>query len=468
MEIQGTTRLLGLIGNPVAHTLSPLIHNMLAEQCGCDVVYTPLQVGQSGLLEDAVRGAYALNVLGMNVTVPYKQDVMRCLCDIDPIAKRIGAVNTLVRIPEGYKGYNTDYIGLRRALEANGIHPGAQDAVLIGAGGAARAAGFMCGTAGVRRLFILNRSQEHAKALADDLADAFGDMKIEVMDIRDAELIPSDHFLAIQCTSVGLAPDTQACPVTAPSFFRKAAAAYDMIYNPETTRFLQLCREAGTPCCNGADMLLWQAVMAFELWTGAHPSQSDVEAVRQKLLAALGHKADRKLRNIVLVGFMGSGKTRIGRELAKQTGCPQLDTDDMIEKAAGMPVSRIFSLEGEQSFRDRETELLETLVADAEEGKIYSAGGGIILREKNRRLLKQLGTVVLLNAEPETVLERIGGDTSRPLLQVEDKLAKAKQMLDSRQAAYLDSADFSVQTDYRAPAMIAGEILRRCSFFSCI
>ena len=468
MSIQGTTRLLGLIGNPVRHTLSPLIHNMLAEQCGCDTVYTPLQVEQSGLLQDAVRGAHALNILGMNVTVPYKQDIMPYLCEIDPVAKSIGAVNTLVRTPEGYKGYNTDYIGLRMALEVNGIDPAAQDAVLIGAGGAARAAGFMCGTAGVGRLLILNRSKAHANALAADLGKAFENMRIEVHDIRDAEHIPADHFLAIQCTSVGLAPDTEASPVTAPSFFQKTSAAYDMIYNPETTRFLELCRESGTVCCNGADMLLWQAVAAFELWTGIHPPQGDVEAVRRSLLAQLRRQSGTKLRNIVLVGFMGSGKSRIGRELAKQTGCPQLDMDELIEKTAGMSISRIFSEEGEEGFRDRETHLLRTLVSQAQEGRIYSAGGGTVLRKENRQLLRSLGTVVLLSAAPETILERIGKDTSRPLLQAGNKLEKTKTMLRSRQEAYEDSADLTVQTDYRAPSMIADEILRRCSFFSCI
>ena len=120
-EIDGKTRVLGLLGNPVAHTFSPAIHNTVAEETGDNVVYVPFHVESEEQLGDAVRGAYALNLLGLNVTVPYKQAVIPYLKEIDPVAKAIGAVNTLVRVDGGSRGYNTDYKGLRRALEAEGV-----------------------------------------------------------------------------------------------------------------------------------------------------------------------------------------------------------------------------------------------------------------------------------------------------------------------------------------------------------
>ena len=120
MEITGTTRTCGLMGNPVEHTLSPVIHNTLAERLGHNLVYVPFLV-QPDKLDEAVKGAEALNLLGLNVTVPYKSDVIKSLAAIDPLAKNIGAVNTLVRVANGYKGYNTDMEGLYRAMQSEQI-----------------------------------------------------------------------------------------------------------------------------------------------------------------------------------------------------------------------------------------------------------------------------------------------------------------------------------------------------------
>ena len=137
-DIGGTTKLCGLIGNPVGHTKSPAIHNLLAERTGFDLAYGAFPVPE-GSLESAVKGAFALGIFGMNVTVPYKQEVIPFLCDIDPLAKKIGSVNTLVRCENGYKGYNTDMPGLMRAFESDGVDIKGEDIVVLGAGGVARA-----------------------------------------------------------------------------------------------------------------------------------------------------------------------------------------------------------------------------------------------------------------------------------------------------------------------------------------
>lgn len=297
--ISGKTRLCGLIGNPVGHTLSPLIHNTLAQLTGTDLVYVPLQVEDEDSLGEAVRGAYDLNLFGINVTVPYKSAVIPFLRDIDPSAEKIGAVNTLVRVDGGYKGYNTDCSGIGSALNANGVcFPADQTygrnglirtdtVVMIGAGGAAKAACYMCGEKGVRRLIILNRTVEHAARLAETVQKDFPSMAVSSMPLSKAPEIRENGFLAIQCTKAGLTPKVNETPVADRAFFQKAAAVYDVIYNPEETLFLRLARQEGTPGWCGLDMLLQQGISAFKLWTGIKPGEEQVEKVREHLWTTL-------------------------------------------------------------------------------------------------------------------------------------------------------------------------------------
>ncbi len=299
-SIDGKTAVYGLIGNPVAHSFSPLIHNTLAEGLGKNLVYTTFPVLDENQVGEAVKGAYALGIQGMNVTVPYKSKVIPFLSEIDPIAKAIGAVNTLVRTPNGYKGYNTDYRGLRKSLEENGVVLAGMRVVLIGAGGAARAVGFMCGEAGVTELLILNRSLPNAERFAEELCGQFPSMKVRVGLLTDAidelkrlKMAESStsagendklKTLAIQGTNVGMSPDIDSSPVE-PAFFEMIDVAYDCVYNPEETKFLRLALAAGKPAQNGIDMLLWQGVLAFEYWTGIHPDEALTEEVREKLHA---------------------------------------------------------------------------------------------------------------------------------------------------------------------------------------
>ncbi len=299
--IDGKTAVYGLIGNPVAHSFSPLIHNTLAEGLQKNLVYTTFPVAEEDRVGEAVKGAYALGIQGMNVTVPYKSEVIPFLAEIDPIAQAIGAVNTLVRTPEGYKGYNTDYRGLRKSLEETGLVLAGMRVVLIGAGGAARAVGFMCGEAGVSELLILNRTLPKAQLFADELGGLFPSMKVrvglltnavdELERVKTAECstASSDQdvmkTLAIQGTNVGMSPDIASSPVEDPAFFDMIDAAYDCVYNPEETKFLKLARKAGKPAQNGIDMLLWQGILAFEYWTGIHPEETLTEEVREKLHA---------------------------------------------------------------------------------------------------------------------------------------------------------------------------------------
>lgn len=477
-EITGTTRLCGIIGNPVEHTFSPYIHNTLAELMGTNLVYVPFHVMDPETLQTAVYGAYDLNVLGMNVTVPYKSAVMPFLKDVDETAAAIGAVNTLVRVEGGYKGYNTDYLGLARALKsADAI---GENVVIVGAGGAARAAGFVCGTNGVKHVVILNRTIAKAHALAQELATIFPEMEIQVMPLSAAGELPvygDGRYLAIQCTKVGLAPNVDETPITDTAFYKRLNYAYDCIYLPENTMFMRLAAEQGVPCACGIDMLLWQGISAYELWTNTHPTQEEVEAARESLRRHFqslaqkeraqqgdhGTKEDPVIpaRNLVLVGFMGSGKTTIGDALAAATGMPHKDTDTIVEESVGTSIKEIFHTQGERAFRHLETRTL-TILSDTDTSPtVYSTGGGIVVDEVNRPLLRQLGTVVWLRVRPETVIDRLGDDDTRPMLMAPDRNKRVQDLMESRREAYAGSADIVVDVDDKTPQEIVQEILRR-------
>ncbi len=289
MEINGKTKLCGLIGHPVGHTLSPTIHNTLAQELGQDLIYVPLPV-EPGYLGDAVKGGYGLGLLGMNVTVPYKSDVITFLKNVEPMAARIGAVNTLVRNDEqgGYDGYNTDIFGLERALREDGITLQGQNVVLLGAGGAARAAAFLCGQQQAGRVWIVNRTLEKAQLLAEELRKNYPELQVEALtyaqmeDPKDSSL-PDGGLIVLQCTSVGLYPHCEDTPVTEPAFFSRIAYAFDLIYRPEETKFLRLVREAGGRTANGLAMLLWQGVAAYEYWNKVDVSSEQAAAVMERL-----------------------------------------------------------------------------------------------------------------------------------------------------------------------------------------
>jgi shikimate dehydrogenase len=287
MVINGHTKTLGLIGNPVEHTYSPLIHMSLAEFFQDNYAYLPFRV-EKGALEAAVAGAYALGMAGLNVTVPYKQEVMPYLIGVDEDAAKAGAVNTLVREGNGYKGYNTDIPGLYRAMCADHVEIKGREVLLIGAGGAARAAAYMLLKYGAGRIVILNRTRERAGELAEELNREKGQALAEGMSFDQvSELDGHKRFLAIQATSVGMAPKVDETVITQESFYEKLDTAYDLIFNPTETLFLKKARQAGAQTYNGGKMLLYQGITAYELWTGHTVSGEVMELVYEKLDAAM-------------------------------------------------------------------------------------------------------------------------------------------------------------------------------------
>ena len=285
-DINGYTRTCGLIGNPVEHTLSPVIHNTLSAVLGKNLAYVPFHV-ETGRLEEAVKGAFALNLLGMNVTVPYKSDVIPYLVDIDPLAEHIGAVNTLVRTEKGYKGYNTDMPGLYRAMCEDGVKIKGKKVLILGAGGVARAVAMMLLDKGAKKAFILNRTQQKAQEVADEVNHLAGKKFAKAMSIDAYDTLPEgERYLAIQATSVGMYPDCDAAVITDPAFYKKVHTGYDLIFNPSKTRFMELVEEQGGKACNGAKMLLYQGIIAFELWTDCEVEQWLADKVYERMQQA--------------------------------------------------------------------------------------------------------------------------------------------------------------------------------------
>jgi len=277
-EIKGTTKVCGLIGNPVAHSISPLIHNHLAEFENIDLAYVTFKV-ESSKVAEAVKGAYELNVFGLNVTVPHKNEVISALVDIDPLARNIGAVNTLVRDKGGFKGYNTDILGFQRQLIDANIELMGNDVIIIGAGGAARAILFLCGQEGANSIYILNRTLENAQQLAKDVNKAL-DINVAIgMKIEDYNLLPNKQFITIQTTSVGLHPNDDCAPIENLDFYDKVSVGVDIIYNPTKTKFMKLVESKGKIAYNGLKMLLYQGVCAFELWNEIKVSEDVIEEV---------------------------------------------------------------------------------------------------------------------------------------------------------------------------------------------
>lgn len=454
--MDGRTKVCGLIGNPVEHSLSPLMHNFYARETGTNLVYAPFQV-EDGDVGAAVKGAFALGFLGMNVTAPHKQRVMEHLAGLDEAARAIGAVNTLVRAPEGFKGYNTDAGGLKMALKKTGAQIQGKECILLGAGGAAKAAAYVLADEGAEKVWILNRNLEKARGLADEINRLFGRPVMEALGLSGyRQLKGGRRYLAVQCTSVGMGESQGQAVIEDEAFYRLIHTGLDIIYNPAQTRFMQLVRAQGGRAFNGLDMLLWQGIIAYELWNPqAKISRLTAAIARRRMMEALGQCGGKSL---VLIGFMGAGKSSVAKCYSRLYGLPLVDTDQRIEELAGMPIRQIFETQGEQAFRDFETRMLEELLEEPGD-RVISVGGGLPLREENRRLISCLGTVVYLEAAPETILKRLGPDvSSRPMLKAPDVGARVKELLAQRGPIYSQAARRVVDTNGRRVEEIAGEI----------
>lgn len=281
MDISGKTRVCGVIGDPIEHTLSPIMHNAAFNALKLDYAFLAFKVKAAGV-ENALNGMRALNIRGLNVTMPHKSTVINYLDKLDPAAKTINSVNTLLNREGKLLGFNTDGVGALKALRQNGVEPKGRKVLLLGAGGAARAIAFIM-VKEADELAVLNRTVKLAQELAN-LLEKTVNKKIVAGSLSPKEIQQNlqDSDILINATSVGMKPNANDSPV-APKLLRPNLAVMDIVYNPIETKLAKDAIAAGAKVISGVEMLIYQGAASFEIWTG---KSAPVEVMRQ---AALNH-----------------------------------------------------------------------------------------------------------------------------------------------------------------------------------
>ncbi len=282
--ISGRTRICGIIGDPIEHSMSPVMHNAAFKNKGLDYVYLPFRVKKEGLGK-AIEGMRALNMRGLNVTIPHKVAVIQFLDELDHLADKIGAVNTVVNDNGVLKGYNTDATGFLQALLERGIEPKGKSVVILGAGGASRAISFILADRGAH-LVVLNRLLEldWAKELANRISQIFT-REVEALELNRKNLAKAleKADILVNATSVGMSPNVNETPVIS-DLLRPNLVVYDIVYNPIKTRLQREAEVAGATTISGLNMLVWQGALAFEKWTGL---KAPVELMKQEAIKLL-------------------------------------------------------------------------------------------------------------------------------------------------------------------------------------
>lgn len=265
LTVTGHTRVVGLLGWPVSHSMSPVLHNAAATAAGLDLVYVPFPVEPSRLT-DAVRGLPALGIIGVNVTIPHKSAILPLLDEVEPAAEAIGAVNTVVVHRDHLSGFNTDWSGFLADLDEKRIEVSGRHALVLGAGGSARAVVYALRQRGATVTVLARRP-----AQAEQLVASLGPERIAWRALNELSGLPAASLL-VNTTPAGMAPHIDQVPWPAEAPWPGSPVVYDLIYNPGETLLMRRARDAGLRAENGLGMLVHQAAQAFSRWTGKSPS----------------------------------------------------------------------------------------------------------------------------------------------------------------------------------------------------
>ena len=424
-----------LFGHPIGHTMSPELHASLfhASEQDCDyfaVDVPPEQLGEA--MEIARR-----KCRGLNLTIPHKKAVFNYLDAVNETARDLGSVNT-VHFTDGEAiGYNTDISGFSGSLEFDHVSLSGKRAVLCGYGGVSRVMGYHLAASGARVL-ITGRNLTKAKHLRNELRQLLPEADIEIM---PSTQLPRATAIVVNGTPLGMYPNEDDTPLTTLPVGTKYV--FDAIYNPPTTALMKLAR----PSCktrNGLLMLVLQAAYAQTIWLGTQFDASALGSILRRLEGAMAKKRLQSLHgksNIVLCGFMGSGKTTIGRKLARALGCEFVDADQYLEQRENRSISSIFDEVGEAGFRDIETDCARELSEKTD--CVIALGGGAVLRPENVELYKKNGILVHLNTPFYRIVQNLSRDTTRPLLKG-DKEKQTRKLYQQRKEIYHSVADRSV------------------------
>lgn len=408
----------GLIGNPLGHSFSKPIHEALG---GYPYQLCPLE-------PEALPGfLQRRDFLGVNVTIPYKAAVIPYLDQVDPMAKAIGAVNTIVNRGGRLLGYNTDYLGFLYLARETGVELCGANLLILGSGGTSHTVTAAAKAQGARRIQIASRAPGPGRLTYEQAQEQ------------------KDVTLLVNTTPVGMYPNNQGCPID-PAAFPRLEGALDVVYNPLRTCLVQRAQALGLPAAGGLPMLAAQAKYAAELFLNRPLADAALETISREIWA--------QRSNLVLIGMPGSGKTSLGRLCAKALGRPFVDVDQTVAARAGMSIPAIFKAQGEEGFRRLEAQAVQRLARET--GQVIATGGGCVLRKENLQALAQNGVIL----QVERPLDQLALGAGRPLSgsrQAVEALYQARQPL-YRQAA--DGRVFNHTTLEEAARQAVAEFFR--------
>ena len=414
----------GLIGEKLGHSYSAIIHGAFGEY--------PYELTE--LSPDAVDDFMRERAFwGINVTIPYKERVIPYLDQIDERAERIGAVNTIVNRNRKLYGYNTDYYGLSRLLTSKTDLSG-KKVLILGTGGTSKTACAVCQDHGAASVWRLSRN-ETAPAV-NTVAGA------ATVSYREALEKHTDADLIINTTPCGMYPDFAGRPIDL-SVFSNLSGVFDVIYNPLRTALLLQAEELGIKAAGGLAMLVYQAVAAYELFTGKELPKQKAEEILRRLR--------NEQENIVLIGMPGSGKSTVGKIVAQKLQMEFVDTDELIVSKEGRSIPEIFETDGETYFRLLEEKISEEL--KPRNHLVIATGGGFVLNPVCEKNMKAYGRLVLLDREADAIRPT----DDRPLANEREKIAK---LYEERMPRYLQCADLVMQVA-GTPDQVAEGIMKQ-------
>lgn len=405
----------GCIGKPLLHSFSKEIHSYFA-----DYDYKLTELDKEELQPFLEKRDFA----AINVTIPYKQAVIPYLDFVSDIAKRIGAVNTIVNQKGKLCGYNTDYYGMKALIERVGVNLQGKKVLILGSGGTSKTAYAVATDMGASQILTVSHSQRE-----------------NTVTYGEAKTLHCDADVIINTTPLGMYPNCSETPIDI-SPFTKLSGVIDAVYNPLCTNLVLNARARGIKAEGGLYMLVMQAICAIELFLDIKIEKSRADKVYSSILLSK--------ENIVLTGMPSCGKSTVGRRI-NIAGYELFDTDTEIEKRCGCSIKELISTKGEEHFRNLEAEIIAEI--SSQHGKIISTGGGAVLREENIRNLRQNGKIFFLNAD----FSRLAATSDRPLSDTREKLLN---LYNERVDIYQSTADVIVP-DMENPIEAAEYILSK-------